>query len=344
MKVFMLHVGDPAKNTAGPEGLYLKMICFNDGKLKRYFKKDIINSVSQMLSIKRANVDVKYGFFTGRKSLKELIKAGLRLRKEIKHESIELVHALWGGTTSLMGVVFSPVPVVISFCGSDLLYDTIISRNYISHFFSQISGVFAKQIIVKSKQMYDLLWPRNRTKCTIIPNGVDMNIFYPIEKTEARRKLSWDIDKKIILFFPGGGTNIKDPALAEATISYVQKIIPETIMVKVENVIHEDLNYYYNAVDALLLTSVHEGSNNSIKEALCCNLPIVAVNCGDAKERLQGVSQCYVINNRSYERLGECLIKILKDKSRSNGRNYIQNLSLEKVAHKVIDVYKAALV
>lgn len=350
MKIFMLHVGDPIEDDIIlPEEACLWMTCFNDCTMRRYLKKDIINSTSQMRSIIKCGVEVEYGFLTGRRSIIKLLKAGLRLRRKVKYERIEVVHVLWGSTSSLMAVMFSPVPVPVSFSGSDLfgVVDHKTPKNllkYVNVIISQISGVFARKIIVKSNEMLQLLWSVNQRKCAVIPNGVDMDLFYPMDRDVARYELSWHFNKKIILFFTGGGAAVKDSALAEAAFSYVKERLPDSEMVKVENIPHERLHFYYNAADALLMTSLHEGSNNSMKEAMCCNLPIVSVNCGDAKERLHDVGQCYVANNRSAKMLGDCLIKVLTSNRRSNGREHIQELSLENVANKIIDIYKSLVI
>ena len=46
---------------------------------------------------------------------------------------------------------------------------------------------------------------------------------------------------------------------------------------------HDDMPYFMSACDALVFTSMQEGSPNAVKEALACNLPVVSVPVGDAK-------------------------------------------------------------
>src|SRR5439155_20202719 len=52
---------------------------------------------------------------------------------------------------------------------------------------------------------------------------------------------------------------------------------------------------YLNASDCLVLASVTEGSPNIVKEALACNLPVVATDVGDVAERVKEVSPPRVV-------------------------------------------------
>jgi teichuronic acid biosynthesis glycosyltransferase TuaC len=88
-----------------------------------------------------------------------------------------------------------------------------------------------------------------------------------------------------------------------------------------------------------LLTSFHEGSNNSIKEALYCNLPIVSVKCGDAEERLENVENCYICDYDS-DSISEVLYKVYSSGKRSNGTRYITEVSLENCANQLLNFYQ----
>ena len=75
---------------------------------------------------------------------------------------------------------------------------------------------------------------------------------------------------------------------------------------------------------------------------MACNLPIVSVPVGDVAERLAGVYPSALVS-RDPEMLGEALSNVILERKRSNGREKVENLSLEKVALRVLDVYRFVL-
>ena len=97
--------------------------------------------------------------------------------------------------------------------------------------------------------------------------------------------------------------------------------------------------------DALLLTSVSEGSPQVIKEALACGLPIVSVDVGDVKERTDGVEGCYVASSRDPEELAGLLKTALSFDGRTKGREALlrDGLTSDAVAGRLLDVYKKVL-
>jgi len=99
-----------------------------------------------------------------------------------------------------------------------------------------------------------------------------------------------------------------------------------------------------NACDAELLTSYIEGSPNVVKEAMACNLPVVAVNTGDVAELLVGVEGCRICP-RTPEALAEGVLAVLAEGRRSNGREALQRkrLDLVSVAERIRGVYENVL-
>jgi teichuronic acid biosynthesis glycosyltransferase TuaC len=346
MKLLMIHVGNPISGVPNlPLEHYFKRYSFETGIEQTYLKKDIINADSQMQSLIELNIDISYGYLGSRKNPITLFKAGKLIKDRIKKERINIVHVLWGSTTSLVTVLFSPVPVVISFCGSDVMgnYNSKGEKTFsgfITRTLSVLSSYFAKRIIVKSELLLKNLPLLVRSKCTVIPNGIDTNLFYLVDKKAARDRLNWNQNEKIILFFTGSGAYVKNRKLAEKVYDVIKKEIDNVRILFVEGVVFEELLWYYNAADLLLLTSFHEGSNNSIKEAMACNLPIISTNCGDAKERLREVNNSFVSDFYDEVKIGLEAIKILNTGERSNGRDFINAFTKETVALQVANIYK----
>ena len=347
LRVLMVQVGDPLPDR-GDDPSAMEMNSLSDEGRRWFRKKDIINASSQMYSLVQCNVFVAYGFLSDRKSPWKLFRAGCKIRRIVRQENIQMVHVLWGTTTGAMVVLFSPVPVIISFCGSDLFgaVDAFGRRLFggrISRLLSQLSALGATKVIVKSRALKQVLLRCTHPKTLILPNGVDFTLFYPMARDLARSRLNWNLAEKTVLFFTGNGAIVKNRPLAEAVFIQVQASVPEARLCCVENVSHEELLYYYNAADVMLLTSHYEGSNNSLKEALCCNLPVVSVDCGDAIERLEGVQNCAVLRDRDPASLAREVVGILQRGLRSNGRDHMSDLEHRAIAGRLRELYSNTL-
>ncbi len=93
-----------------------------------------------------------------------------------------------------------------------------------------------------------------------------------------------------------------------------------------------------NACDVLVLTSDSEGSPTVIKEALACNLPVVSVDVGDAREVIKDVANCYVCKQELAD-IAESIRLVLHKNIRVAARENIKHLSSKTIAKKIIEVY-----
>ncbi len=99
-----------------------------------------------------------------------------------------------------------------------------------------------------------------------------------------------------------------------------------------------------NGCDAMLMTSLIEGSPNVVKEAMACNLPVVGVPVGDVPELLQDVPG-YAVCPRDAQALAEALAALLLTKPEVKGRLALvrKGLDVATVAQKVINIYELVL-
>ena len=79
---------------------------------------------------------------------------------------------------------------------------------------------------------------------------------------------------------------------------------------------------------------------------MACGCPIVSVDVGDVRERLEGVDGCYVTLTREPNELAELLRKALDFKGKTLGRNKLvtDGLNNRQVAEQLISLYEKVCV
>lgn len=276
----------------------------NHGKISPILK-------SQGDSLASVGVEMDYFLIKG-KGLIGYLRQMKPLKRYVKKNHFDVIHAhysLSAFTASLAGAK----PLVVSLMGSDVkatrLYKLLI--RFFAFFFHW------KAIIVKSKDMYDDLQIK---RALIIPNGVNMDWFKPMDKTECRQSLGWDTEKKHVLFPANPSRPEKDFALAQQSLSLLDSNVEIHVFERVE---HEKTPLYFNAADVVLLTSKWEGSPNVIKEAMACGCPLVSTDVGDVRDRVQGLDGCFVADTRNPKDLCNLLRVALGFKGKTQGRERI---------------------
>src|SRR5262249_18704986 len=235
-------------------------------------------------------------------------------------------------------------PVVVSFCGSDLLGEALSGslRKLLASY-----GVFASHraarkasgIIVKSKNLQEAL-PDNTdlSRVRIIPNGIDLDLFRPLDRSACCQQLGWHADRFHILFTSAAGNPCKRLDLAQATVKVLHYYGIQVELHQLSGVPHNEVPVWLNASNVVLLTSATEGSPNIVKEALACDLPVVSVDVGDVGERIHGIDGCYLALAEPGDLAGK-LHNVSLGLCRVAGRVKMQDLSLEQVAVRLSEFY-----
>jgi glycosyltransferase involved in cell wall biosynthesis len=98
-----------------------------------------------------------------------------------------------------------------------------------------------------------------------------------------------------------------------------------------------------NACDALLVTSIQEGSPCVVKEALACCLPIVSLNVGDVPVRLRGVDGCEICEDETPEAIAASLGRVLDRGGRTRGREAVRDLDERLLTARIVGIYQSVL-
>ena len=252
------------------------------------------------------------------------------LKRKLKKTKYDIVHAHY----SLSGIVASLAyakPLVVSLMGSDAHLKGILKR--ITFFFQNKTW---NTTILKAREMQDHL---NLTSYVVMPNGVDTNRFSPMDKDVARKALKFNSEEKILVFIANPERDEKNYQLAVDTLTYLRT--DNVKLITVYNVPNKEIPIYLNAADALILTSIYEGSVNVVKEAMACNTPIISTNVGDVQENIKALENCFISDNNPKEFAAK-VDQVLESNNRSNGRQHVFNLKLDSVsvANKLIETYK----
>jgi len=241
----------------------------------------------------------------------------------------DIVHANYG-LTGPAALSQRSRPVVLSLWGTDLYgrYGRV----------SRVCARLSDAVVVMSEAMADEL----DQDCHVVPHGVDIDLFAPEPQREAQADLGWDPDRNHVLFPYSPTTGVKDYPRAQRVVEATEERLDTPVELQVvKGEPHRRMARYMNAADALVLTSKWEGSPNATKEAMACNLPVVATDVGDVSEQLRGVRHSHVC--ASDGDLTDALVDVLQAGERSDGRERAREYSLERMGDQLVDVYESVL-
>lgn len=294
--------------------------------------------------LQAAGVEVDVFHFRGGQKLRNYVTAWARVRSRLAAGRYDLVHAQFGQS----GVLALPkrVPLIVTLRGDDLqgIIDDVKARitlkGRILRRLSRWVASRADAVIVVSDHMRAFLDPA--VPAHVIPSGLDLVSFRVIPRDEARRHLGLPPDARLVLFGGNPACARKRYALAKDAVELLNQSLP-TELVVAWGVPHADMPYYMNACDALVFTSMQEGSPNVVKEALACNLPVVSVSVGDVPARLRGVAASELCADERPETIAAALERVLRAGRRSNGRETVLHLDEASLTAKVIGIYRSVL-
>jgi len=301
---------------------------------------------SQVESLARHGVASEVEEIQGYLSTANYLRALPFLPQRVRRSGADLVH-LHFGYTALAAIGVRGVPTVLSFCGDDLLGqpDEQGRRSRKSLWLAELGRRAAHRadaIIVKSAEMARALGA-GYADVEVIPNGLDLDLFAPMPREQARAALGWPQDEAIVIFPANPEEPRKNYALAQAVCERLraggQPVRLEWMFRRPQ----QDIRLGMAAADLLLSCSVQEGSPNAVKEAMAMNLPVLATDVGDCAERLAGCDLGGVVATDAAAFAALAAEILRQGGRRSNGRECVAALGLDAIAARVLAVYRRAI-
>jgi len=276
------------------------------------------------------------------KGLLGYLKEITRLREKIRECQPDIVHAHYGLSCLLANLATRRVPVVSTYHGSDINLPKVRLLSRIAIWMS------AWNIFVSKKNM-KLVGAVEGQKCSLVPCGINLpepwselqNRQVDGENVEQWVKSVLSSEKKHVLFAGAFDNDVKNSELAKQVIRKLNENGVNAELIELKGYNRDQVTSLMYSCNAFLMTSKTEGSPQVIKEAMACGCPIVSVDVGDVKERVEGLEGCYVAQSREPEELAFLLEKAI-NYGKTKGHQHIIDMQLdnEQVAERLVNIYK----
>lgn len=284
----------------------------------------------QVEALKEAGVECRF-FPVRSRGMAGYLRQVPALRHAIREFKPDIVHAHYG-LCGLLANLQRSVPVVTTYHGSDI-NEPGVRR------LSKVAIGLSRFNIFVSRRLLDMVAPVKNS--VVIPCGINLDDYPVVEKEEARREMGLETDSKYVLFAGAFDNPVKNAPLAKE----VTERVPGVELLELKGYSRRQVALLMQAVDTFLMTSISEGSPQVIKEALACGCPIVSVDVGDERERIDGLEGCYVSDSCDADHLADLLQIALAFSGKTAGRERIleDRLDNRSVAKRLISVYKSVL-
>ena len=289
-----------------------------------------------------------------------------KARELLKSNHYDVIHVHGRVAPFLLSLFKNDTPLVFT------LHDDPPSKGQASYYIYRISYKLfqetaarrASQIIpVHTKLKEELIKMKiNADKISVIPNGVDVNLFKGQQEKE-------DYEENVILFV-GSLTKRKGVNYLLEVISNIKEtrliivgdgpemkpLVQQGNQLKINgrvtfmgNINPEDLPNYYLSASIFILPSLREAFPLSILEAMSCNLPVIATNTSGMPEVIKDGYNGFLVEPKNVEQLREKIKLLVKNPClcREMGKNARKTVeekySWDSVARNVINVYENVL-
>jgi glycosyltransferase involved in cell wall biosynthesis len=284
----------------------------------------------QVEDLRGLGLELRLLRFDGRHQTLNYVRAVREVRQAVAEEQFDVVHAHYG-LTGAVAALQRRTPVVTTFHGSDYT-GAIPWQRFVSWLVSRCS----LPVFVSEKGRRALGHPA----APVIPAGVDTELFRPIDRRAARRRLGWQEDARYLLLPGARSAPGKRADLFDAVVNEVRQVVPHVEGVTLEGFSREEAALVLNAVDVTLMTSDREGAPVTVRESLACLTPVVSVDVGDVADVVADLPGCGVFP-REPEALGAGVLDALAAERHSDLRRRAGQTSRRRVAERLAEVYAA---
>jgi teichuronic acid biosynthesis glycosyltransferase TuaC len=296
-------------------------------------------------ALRREGCDVDVLFINGIASKLNYFGSPFRFGARLRRESYDIVHC-HHSFCGAIAVLQKRVPVVWTFHEGEIAGDAEAARKdpplkRLAHSkrFKRSVARRVDALITVAEQFKEVL---GRSDAYTLPSGIDIDLFRPIERVEARRQLGFESDAYYVLFPSTPARPEKRFELARSAVERAVKRIGGIEIVCLDAVPHERVPLYMNACNLLLMTSAFEASPVTVREALACDVPVVSTDVGDVRVMLEKIAGCAIVSPDP-DTIAGAVVDCLLRHPRVHGREAVERFSLAGTAGKLMEIYRTLL-
>jgi teichuronic acid biosynthesis glycosyltransferase TuaC len=258
----------------------------------------------------------------------------------LKARKYDVVHCHHIYTGFLAALAIPGKPKVISFLSDEFNLSTSGFKKWLYQFTVRHS----QARIFKKAVPPNLL---NDANTLYLPNGVDLDFFQPEPKAQACQQLNLDPTFRYILFVSSNDLHRPEKryTLFRESLQILQQnpVCQDVRALCLVKATREHVPHYFNAAEIHVLTSLYEGSPNSVKESMACNVKVASTPVGNVRDLLEGSSSCRILESEKPEDIAIILAEMLSHPQKEDLRSLLiqKNLDMKSVAHKLTRLYQS---
>jgi teichuronic acid biosynthesis glycosyltransferase TuaC len=276
---------------------------------------------------RRGDVEVELFHFVG--GTRNYARAARALRRRYDADRFDVVHVHFG-LVAWPALLAGLRPLVVTLHGNDLLHPR--SRP----FTRAALPLMALPAAVSRAFSANIPGAGRTRRVAILPCGVDLTRFRPIPRAEARERLGLDPDGPYLLF-------PHEPSRPLKRFDRAQEAAGDVTLLTLGGVPAEDVPYWINAANAVIVPSQDEGMGLAVIEASACGVPAFGTPVGAHAVALAGIEGSACLEwDRGRWRAALAPHLAVPD-PRVDGRAAAERFSADRMAARVVAAWRALL-